>query len=124
MVTTGGPIQHSAQLDAARFTRRAWWSLVGFVASFALAFLIGEGLVSALGYPVGGPEQAPVWVALVATVPALVVFCVPAAFAVYFGTRARRLGDDRAVVPMAVGLVVAAGFVAMNVLSGIVTWLA
>ncbi|QIK74289.1 hypothetical protein [Nocardioides piscis] len=115
--------QHSAQLDGGRFTRCAWWSLLGFVPSFALAFLVGEGLVSALGYPTGGSEQAPLWVALVATLPALVVFVIPALLAVYFARRAMRLGDVRARTPMIVGLTLAAVFIAMNVVSGLFVFL-
>jgi hypothetical protein len=112
-------VRHPEQLDAGSFTRRAWWSLLGFVPSFGLSFLVGEGLVSALGYPVGGAEQAPWWVALVATVPALVVFVVPAALAVWFGRRAVRLGDLRARVPMGVGVAVAGAFVLLNALSAL-----
>jgi Na+/melibiose symporter-like transporter len=112
-------LHHSERLDGATLTRRAWWSLLGFVPSFGLAFLVGEGLVGALGYPVGGAEQAPWWVALVASVPALVVFALPAVFAVWFGRRALRLGDVRARVPMAVALVVGGGFVLLNGLSAL-----
>ena len=109
--------------DGPRFTRRAWWSLLGFVPSFVLAFVIGEGLVSALGYPTGGDIQAPWWAALVAVVPALVVFAAPAALSVYFGRRAIRQGDDRARLPMIVGIVVAAGFVLLNGVSAVAVWL-
>ena len=109
----------SDQLAAAALTRRAWWSLLGFVPGFALSFAIGEGLISALGYPVGGEEQAPWWAMVVATVPALVVFVVPAVLAAWFGTRAIRLGDERARVPVVVGLVVAGGFILLNGLSAL-----
>jgi hypothetical protein len=112
-------LHHSERVDGAALTRRAWWSLLGFVPSFGMAFLVGEGLVSALGYPVGGAEQPPWWVAAVAAVPALVVFVVPAALAVWFGSRAVRLGDARARVPMAVALVVGGGFVLLNGLSAL-----
>lgn len=111
------------QLDGSRYARRAWWSLLGFVPTFALAFAIGEGLISALGYPTGGAEQAPWWAALVAVVPALVVFALPAVFAVHFGRRAVALGDPHGRVPMIVAVVVAAGFAFMNGLSGLLVWL-
>jgi hypothetical protein len=114
---------HPAQLAGAPFTRRAWWSLLGFVPSFALAFLIGEGLISALGYPSGGEEQAPWWAALIAVTPALITFVLPAVAAVYFGRRAMRLGDARGRLPMVVALVVAAGFVLLNGLSALTIWL-
>lgn len=114
---------HREQLSGAPFTRRAWWSLLGFVPSFMLAFLIGEGLISALGYPVGGEETAPWWAILIATTPALVAFVLPAVAAVYFGRRAMRLGDDRGRLPMVVAVVVAAGFVFLNGLSALTIWL-
>jgi Na+/melibiose symporter-like transporter len=120
MTTQVRPRSDNGSVPAATLTRRAWWSLVGFVPSFFLAFLVGEGLVSALGYPVGGEEQAPWWVALVATVPALVVFAVPAVLAVWFGRRAVRLGDVRARVPMTVAVVVAGGFVLLNGFSALI----
>lgn len=53
---------------------------------------------------------------LAATVPALVVFALPAFAATWFGRRAVRLGDPRGRTPMIVGIVIALGFVLMNVL--------
>ncbi len=100
-------------------TRLAWWSLLGFVPSFVLAFGVGEGLIAVLGYPAGGDTPAPWWAALVATVPALVVFAVPAAVAVHFGRRAVHDGDHRARLPMVVAVVIAAGFALLNALSGL-----
>lgn len=91
--------------------------------SFALAFLIGEGLISALGYPTGGAEQAPWWAALIATTPALGVFVLPAVSASYFGRRAMRYGDNRARIPIALALIVAAGFVLLNGMSALAIWL-
>ena len=105
--------------DAAADVRRAWWSLLGFVATFLLAFGIGEGLASALGYPPGGADQAPWWVMVVAAVPALVVFVVPAVLAWHFGRRAMDLGDPRGRYPIVVGLVVAGGFVLLNLVSAV-----
>lgn len=115
--------QDSNQIVGAPLTRRAWWSLLGFVPSFGLAFLIGEGLISAIGYPSGGAEQAPWWAALIAVTPALGVFVLPAVSAVYFGRRAMRCGDNGARIPMALALVVAAGFVLLNGISALAIWL-
>lgn len=105
--------------NGTRYTRRAWWSLLGFVPSLALAFLIGEGLISALGYDLAVGEEPPVWAILTATVPALVVFALPAALAVHFGRRAMHLGDQRGRIPMIVAVVLVAGFVLINGVSGI-----
>lgn len=104
-------------------TRRAWWSLLGFVPSFVLAFVVGEGIIAALGYDSGGDVQAPWWAVLVAGVPALVVFVVPAVLTVRQALQAMRLGDERAIVPMILALVVAGGFVLLNGLSALVVWL-
>lgn len=106
---------HAARTASAP-TRRAWLSILGFVPSFGLAFLVGEGLASAMGYEVG--DAMPPWpVVLAATVPALIVFALPAFAAVHFGRQALRLGDRRARVPMTIAVVVATGFVLINVLA-------
>ncbi|WP_299929416.1 hypothetical protein [uncultured Nocardioides sp.] len=110
--------------DAATSLRRAWWSLLGFVVTFFLAFAVGEGLASALGHPTGSAETAEWWVMVLAGVPALVVFALPAVLAVHYGRRAVRLGESRGRYPIVVALVVAGGFVLLNLLSGILVLLA
>lgn len=105
--------------DAAADVRRAWWSLLAFAPAFGLAFAVGEGLAAALGYPPGGADQAPWWVMVVAGVPALVVFAAPAVLTWHFGRRAMDLGDPRGRSPIVVGLVVAGGFVLLNLVSGV-----
>jgi hypothetical protein len=92
------------------------------VPSFALAFLVGEDLISALGHPSGG-TPAPLWAMLTASVPALVVFALPAALAVHVGGRAIHAGDDRARTPVIVAVVVAAGFIVLNAVSALTIWL-
>ena len=123
MAATHQATHQAIQRAGAPFTRRAWWSLLGFVPSFGLAFLIGEGLISALGYPTGGAEQAPWWAVLIAVTPALTVFVLPAVLAVHFGKRAMRLGDRRGRLPMVLAIVVAAGFVLLNAISALATWI-
>lgn len=116
-------IHHPERSRGAPFTRRAWWSLLGFVPSFVLAFVVGEGLISALGYSTGGDTQAPWWAALTAAIPALVVFALPAALGVYFSRRALQLADDRARLPMIVAVVLPVGFVLLNGVSALAIWL-
>ena len=116
-------VQPDARVDGRHPTRRAWWSLLGFAPSFVLAFVIGEGLISALGYPSGDAATPPWWAILLAVVPALVVFVLPAVLSVHFGRQALAQGDRNARVPMVLGVVVAAGFVLLNVVSGIAVWL-
>lgn len=109
--------------EARTATRWAWWSLLGFVPSSGLAFAVGEGLISLLGYPTGGNRMVTWWAALAAAVPALVVFALPALAATHFGRRAVRLGDPRGRRPMLIGVVVVATFVILNGLSGLAIWL-
>ena len=49
---------------------RAWTSLLLFPVAFAGAFLVGEGLVALMGYPVGAAEGPPWWIGALATLPA------------------------------------------------------
>ena len=105
--------------DARTSLSRAWWSLLGFVATFPLAFIIGEGIASALGRPSGGSEAAEWWVMVLAGVPALVVLVLPAVAAVHYGRRAMRLGEPRGRYPVVVAVVVAGGFVLLNRVSAV-----
>ena len=106
----------------ATWTRRAWWSLLVFVPGFVLAFLVGEGLLSALGYP-GGDGQAPWWAVLAAAVPALAVFVAPAVLVTVLGRRARRAGDVRGREPVIAAWTVAAVFLLLNGASALLMWL-
>lgn len=110
---------HTGTPQGPAYTRRAWWSLVGFVPSFVLAFLIGEGLISALGFDLADGSHPPVWAMLTAGVPAILVFVLPAALAVHFGRRATALGDEGGRVAMIVALALAGGFVLINGVSGV-----
>lgn len=105
--------------DARRSLSRAWWSLLGFVVTFPLAFVIGEGIASALDEPSVGSEPVEWWVMVLAAVPALVVFVLPAVLAVHYGRRAMRLGEPRGRYPMVVAVVVAGGFVLLNLVSAV-----
>ena len=109
---------------AATSLRRAWWSLLGFVVSFPLAFAVGEGLASALGHPSGGDQPAELWVMVAAAGPALLVFVLPAVLVVHYGRRAMRLGDPRGRYPIVVALVVGGGFLLLNLVSGVAVLLA
>lgn len=115
MTETKAPVAGQADVG------RAWASLLLYPFALAAAFGVGEGLASLLGYPAGGDEQAPVWVMLAASVPALAVFALPAVLAVVFARRAARAGNPRGRTPMVVALVVAGTFIALNVVSGVLT---
>ena len=107
------------EADAATSLRRAWWSLLGFVVTFVLAIVVGEGLASALGQPSGGSEPAEWWVMVLAGLPALAVFALPVVPAVLYGRRAVRLGDPRGRIPAVVAVVAAGGFVLLNLVSAV-----
>jgi hypothetical protein len=103
---------------------RAWASLLLFPFAFAAAFGVGEGLASLFGYPAGGEEQAPLWVMLAASIPALAVFAAPAVLTTFFARRAARVGNPKGRAPMVIALAVAGGFIALNVVSGVITLVA
>lgn len=89
----------------------AWASLLLFVPCFFGAFLVGEGLISLLGYDVGGSVRPPIWAALVATVPALGVFALPLWPTWVFG---RRSGERKSMIPFWIAAVLVTAFVVSN----------
>ena len=110
----GHPSTSSDHTEADRAYRRAWWSLALYPVSFIAAFVIGEGLYSALG---GGSGHLAWWKPLAAATPAVLVFVLPGVLAVRFGRSAQRQGRPDGRYPAVVGAVIALGFVAMNVAS-------
>lgn len=119
-----GPVDVLASDEAVeRDVRRAWLSLLLYPLSFAAAFAVGEGLASLMGYPSGGSESPPWFVPLLAGVPALVVFAIPGLLSLKFGRRAARAGGRSAMVPAVLGILVALGFVGLNLLAFLVSGL-
>jgi hypothetical protein len=92
----------------------AWVSLALAVPCFFLAFGVGEGLISLLGYDVGGRTDAPAWAAVVATVPALLAFALPLWPTWHFGRIAARDGSRTGMVPFVIMAVLVAAFTIMN----------
>ncbi|MGZ4447734.1 MAG: hypothetical protein ACXVWZ_01130 [Nocardioides sp.] len=97
-----------------RDVRRAWWSFALYAPSLVAAFLTGEGLLAAMGH--SGDQSPPAGIALAAGLPAIVVFALPTLLVWFFGRRAVRGGDPDGRTPVVVALVVAGGFLAMNLL--------
>jgi hypothetical protein len=96
--------------------RRAWFAVLLIPVAFVLAFAVGEGIYAWLG---DQPEAAtePLWVVLVAGVPAIVLFLLPCAAASWYGNRARQEGHRVGWVPLVIGAVLGVWMMILNVVS-------
>ena len=110
-----GPSSH-----ADRDLRRAWGAVALLPVALVLAMVVGEGLISALGYHSGGQQPVPIGPALLAGVPALLILIAPGVAAVHYGRRAYRAGRREAAVPAWIGGVTAVVVVAQNLLAFLV----
>lgn len=97
--------------------KAVWWSLLLYPFSFVAAFVVGDGLASLLGHPVGDATDVPFWLVLAAGVPALLVFALPAFVAVHFGRRAVAEGHPNVAVPMWLAVALAALFTLQNLVA-------
>lgn len=95
-----------------RDVRSAWVCLAASPLAFVLAFVVGEGISSALGHQ--GDRVAPWWIATVTLVVSVAVFCVPAVLATRFWRRAAARGDTRAMVPAVILITVSTAFLGLN----------
>jgi hypothetical protein len=95
-----------------RDVRRAWWSFALFGPSLAAAFITGEGLLAAMGH--SGDQSPPAGTALMAGLPAIVVFALPILVIWYFGHQAERHGHPEGRIPVWVAVDVAGAFLAVN----------
>jgi hypothetical protein len=101
-----------------RDVRRAWWSFTLFVPSLVAAFITGEGLLAAMGH--SDDQTPPAGTALMAGLPALVVFALPTLVVWHFGHQAQRHGNPEGRTPVIVAVVISGAFVAMNLLQLVV----
>lgn len=120
MRTTESPAGHTAATPPDRPRApgalvRAWVAVVLIPVFFFLAIGAGEGLISLLGYPVGG--SAPIWVGLVSNFAALAVVLLPCLAAVFFGRRAYKAGDHRGLFPAVLGTVAGLGWLILTIVS-------
>ena len=106
---------HSGSGRSTNLTR-SWIAVALIPVAFVLALTVGEGLYALLGYK---PEDAtePLWVALVAGVPAVVLFLVPCAAAVWYGNKARAESHGAALLPMVVGALLGLWMLVMTTVS-------
>jgi hypothetical protein len=95
-----------------RDVRRAWWSIALFAPSLVAAFVIGEGLLAAMGH-IDDPSP-PGATALMAGLPATLVFALPTLLVWHLGHRAQGHGHPEGRTPVIVALVIAGGFLALN----------
>lgn len=94
---------------------RAWTAVAGIPLFFVLAFALGEGLYSLLGYATG--TSGPLWVQVVVGLPTLALFELPCVAGVRWALRARRLGDRRAWLPLGIAAGVGGWFLIITVVS-------
>ena len=113
-MSTQTEVRPSVPPEAARDRRRAWLSLLLYPVGFVLAFVVGEGLATLLGYEAG--EAVAWYVPVLAGVPAVLLFVVPGLLALRYGRRAMRAGDPGGLAPVVVGATVAVAFVGVNLL--------
>lgn len=110
----GGPDGGTA--NGSRDLKVAWWSLALVPAGFLVATLVGEGLLSLLGYDVA-TDRVPARIVAVAGLPALALLLAAPAAAVGYGRRALRAGNRAGRTPMVIGAALAVALVAINVAS-------
>lgn len=113
-VSAGAPGTSAQRNPADSAYRHAWWSLALYPVTLVAAFVIGEGLYSALTNDQG---DAALWQVIVAATPALSIFVIPGLLAVAQGRKAMRLGRQDGKVPALIGVIIAIGFVGLNLLS-------
>jgi len=102
--------------DSGPWLRRAWTAVALVSVFFFIGFAVGQGMYAMMGYK---PENAdaPVWVDVVALVPALVVVLIPCAAAVLFDRQANKGGDHRGVVPLVIGVIAGIGLLVLTIVS-------
>lgn len=95
---------------------RAWVGVVLVPVFFFIAFAVGEGLSSMLGYE-AGTTDAPVWVVVLVSLVVVAIIAVPCAIAIHYGQKAVRAGDLRGRIPLVVGWVVGLGAIVLTLVS-------
>ena len=98
-----------------RDVRLAWVCVAASPVAFVVAFVVGEGTSSLLGYD--GEGIAPWWILIVTLVLALAVFCVPAALATWSWQRGVARGDDRGKIPAVILITLSVGFLGLNLMA-------
>jgi hypothetical protein len=100
---------------ATRGLCRAWVALALLPVAFVVAMIVGEGLITMLGYESGAEDPLPVGPALLASILALLILIAPGIAAVFYGRCACRVGRRDANVPAWIGGLAVVLVVALNV---------
>jgi hypothetical protein len=95
------------------YTRWAWTSLVCTVLTLPAGIVAGSVLIDWLGYD-SNSQDLPSGVALLDGSVAMLIILIAPLMAFVFGRRAVRAGDGRGQLPMLLGGIGAAAFLAMN----------
>lgn len=95
----------TTQPRPSRTTRSAWLALLCTPVGFITAMLVGEGMMSALGYEPGIDTPPPLQELLI-TVVTLPILLVAPLLAIRWGLAGRRNGESGAIFPVAIGGVV------------------
>lgn len=92
---------------------RAWMAVALIPVFFLISFAAAQVLYSLMGYQ---PENAgiPLWVDLVATIPAIALFLIPCVAAVLYGRRVNSASDRRGLVPLCIGALAGLGFLILS----------
>jgi hypothetical protein len=98
----------------------AWVAVASWPVAFVVAMVVGEGLISMMGYQSGGDEAAPIGPALLAGIPALLILVTPGVAAVFYGHHGYRAGRAAARLPAWIGGAVTTAVVVVNLLALIV----
>jgi hypothetical protein len=98
-----------------RDLRNAWIAVALIPVAFAVAIVLGEVVIGALGYP-AGRETPPVGLRAAVGIPATLLLVAPGVIAGIYGLRARRAGEPRGLVPGVIGIAVAAIFLLQSIL--------
>lgn len=107
-------VHHVQSSGPDRDVRRAWWSFALFVPSLIAASITGDGLLAAMGH--SDDQSPPAGTALMAGLPAILVFALPTLLVWHYGHQAQRHGHPEGRTPVIVAVVVAGAFLAMNLL--------
>lgn len=101
--------------DPRRDLRKAWIAVALIPVAFAVAMVLGEVVIAALGYPAGG-QTPPAGLRAAVGIPATLLLIAPGGIAGIYGLRARRAGEPRGIVPGVTGIAVAGMLLLQSIL--------